>query len=114
MKLSCVSATPSPSPWTLRLNNSAWHTQSVLFLLKDTTLSLQILKKHKVLGSVFGVRGIERRMPRPNCRQWMVCWEMVVHRCRPLQGDRTERVAKTSVGELEPSQLGAENLVRVF
>lgn len=61
MKLSSVSATSNPSPWALSLNHSAWHTPSVLFLLKYTTFSLQILKKHEVPGTVLGVRGIERR-----------------------------------------------------
>lgn len=51
----------NPSPWALRLHDSTWHTPRGLFPLKYATFFSRILKKHKVLDTVLGVRGMERR-----------------------------------------------------
>lgn len=88
--------------------------QSVLLLTKYTTFFPQTLKKNKVLDTALDVRGIERRTAKSQLQVVMVCWGWQSTDGRSLQGNMTERVTIVSVGQLEPSLLGAENLVSIF
>lgn len=114
MKLNCVSAASilplglSDSMTVPGTHRGVCFFWSMQHSSRKSWRSIRCWTLYLVLGAWKG------ELSSPNCRQWMVCSGMVIHRCRPLQGYRTERVTTVSVGKLEPSQLGAENLVSVF